>query len=86
MSSTEPLQENADIVVLVDEVEWRMRQFDREQCLRASLLPPPDSAIVEEFLDRLRAPLRSVTRTVIGQASKPRLEPCQEVRNAAVRS
>ncbi|OUM00927.1 HD-GYP domain-containing protein [Variovorax sp. JS1663] len=44
----------ADIMVLIDELEWRMHQCDREQRLRASLLPDADRAVVEELLDGLR--------------------------------
>lgn len=44
----------AEITTLVGELEWRMRELERNQRLRASLLAPPDKAVVADLIARLR--------------------------------
>ena len=44
----------AEIMILVSELEWRLREVEREQALRASLLEAPDGAVIREALRRLR--------------------------------
>lgn len=45
-----------EVMTLVGEMEWRMREFEREQLLRASLLPPEQDEIVSEMVRRLKGP------------------------------
>ena len=42
-----------EIMTLVGELEWRMRELERNQRLRASLLAAPEAAVVEELFARL---------------------------------
>ncbi|MBC7942355.1 MAG: HD domain-containing protein [Chitinophagaceae bacterium] len=43
-----------EITALVTELEWRMREIERRQRLRGSLLPAADGAVVEESITRVR--------------------------------
>lgn len=43
-----------EIMTLVGELEWRMRELERSQRLRASLLSPPEHAVIADLIDRLR--------------------------------
>jgi len=43
-----------EIMTLVGELEWRLREVERRQCLRASLLPATERAVVEDLLARLK--------------------------------
>jgi len=43
-----------EITTLVGELEWRMRQLEREQRLRASLLTPPEQGVITELINRLK--------------------------------
>lgn len=43
-----------EIITLVGELEWRMRELERNQRLRSSLLAAPEAAIVEELIARLK--------------------------------
>jgi hypothetical protein len=43
-------------MMLVGEMQWRMRELEREQRLRADLLPAPDRAVVVELIERLKGP------------------------------
>jgi hypothetical protein len=43
-----------EIMTLVREMEWRMRELEREQRLRASLLPAVDGAVVGDLIGRLK--------------------------------
>jgi len=52
----------AEITNLVGELEWRMRELERSQRLRGSLLPASDDAIIVELIARLKAPPVSPSR------------------------
>ncbi len=43
-----------EIITLVGELEWRLRELERNQRLRSSLLGAPEAAIVEGLIARLR--------------------------------
>lgn len=43
-----------EIMTLVGELEWRMRELERSQRLRASLLPPSERAVIADLIRRLR--------------------------------
>ncbi len=43
-----------EIMTLVGELEWRLREVERGQRLRASLLPAPERAVIEDLLARLK--------------------------------
>jgi len=43
-----------EIMTMVGELEWRMRELERSQRLRASLLPALDQAVVSDLIGRLR--------------------------------
>ena len=45
-----------EIMTLVREMEWRMRELEREQRLRASLLPAQDGAVIGDLIQRLKGP------------------------------
>jgi len=44
-----------ELMTVVGELEWRLRELERETLLRAGLLPPEDSAVMREMLVRLKA-------------------------------
>ena len=44
----------AEIMTLIDEMEWRMRELEREQYLRTSLLSAQEHAIVVDMIERLK--------------------------------
>jgi HD domain len=44
----------AEVTAVVGELEWRMRELEREQRLHASLLSKQDEAIVTELIARLK--------------------------------
>lgn len=46
-----------EITTLVGELEWRMRELERRQRLRARLLPETEHAVVEELIARLKGSL-----------------------------
>jgi ABC-type uncharacterized transport system ATPase subunit len=43
-----------EIMTLVGELEWRMRELERSQRLRASLLSLSERAVVADLIGRLR--------------------------------
>jgi HD-GYP domain-containing protein (c-di-GMP phosphodiesterase class II) len=43
-----------EVVTLVSELEWRMRELERSQRLRASLLQPHEHAVVHDLITRLK--------------------------------
>jgi hypothetical protein len=43
-------------------MEWRMRELEREQYLRTSLLSAPELAIVVDLIDRLKGTHAPATR------------------------
>jgi len=45
---------HAEITTLVSELEWRMRELERNQRLRASVLPVPERAVIEDLIGRLK--------------------------------
>jgi hypothetical protein len=45
-----------EVAMMVAELEWRLREVERETRLRAGLLPADDAAIVDEMVARLKAP------------------------------
>jgi HD-GYP domain-containing protein (c-di-GMP phosphodiesterase class II) len=45
---------HVEILTLVGEMEWRMRELEREQNMRVGLLPPQDHAVVSELIARLK--------------------------------
>jgi HD-GYP domain-containing protein (c-di-GMP phosphodiesterase class II) len=51
-----------EIMTLIDEMEWRMRELEREQYLRTSLLSAPELAIVVDLIDRLKGTHAPATR------------------------
>ena len=44
----------AEITTLVGELEWRMRELERNQRLRASQMPTEDGAVIGALIDRVR--------------------------------
>lgn len=44
-----------ELMTVVGELEWRLRELERESLLRAGLLPAEDGAVVHELMARLRA-------------------------------
>ncbi|HEY1132083.1 MAG TPA: HD domain-containing phosphohydrolase [Roseateles sp.] len=44
-----------ELMTVVGELEWRLRELERECLLRAGLLPDEDSAVMSELLGRLKA-------------------------------
>ena len=47
---------HTEIMTLVGEMEWRMRELERGQRLRASLLPEADAQVIYELIARVRPP------------------------------
>ncbi|NCT81515.1 MAG: HD domain-containing protein [Comamonadaceae bacterium] len=45
-----------ELMTVVGELEWRLRELERELLLRAGLLPDEDIAVMRELLARLKAP------------------------------
>jgi hypothetical protein len=45
---------HTEIMTLVGEMEWRMRELERGQRLRASLLPEADAQVIYELIARVR--------------------------------
>lgn len=45
-----------EVVALVGELEWRLRELERAQQLRASLLPEDEQTVVGDIIRRLRGP------------------------------
>ena len=43
-----------EIMTLIGEMEWRMRELEREQRLRASVLPTHEHAVVDDLIARVR--------------------------------
>ena len=43
-----------EIMMLIGELEWRMRELEREQRLRADLLHVPERAVIVELIDRIK--------------------------------
>jgi len=43
-----------ELMTVVGELEWRLRELERESLLRAGLLPAVDSAVVRELMARLK--------------------------------
>ncbi|HMC14451.1 MAG TPA: HD domain-containing phosphohydrolase [Albitalea sp.] len=43
-----------EIMMLIGELEWRMRELEREQRLRADQLQVPDRAVIVELIDRIK--------------------------------
>jgi hypothetical protein len=43
-----------ETVTLVAELEWRIREVERQQRLRGGLLPPAQAAVVAEWIDRVQ--------------------------------
>ncbi len=44
-----------ELMTVVGELEWRLRELERESLLRAGLLAPRDGAVLHELMDRLKA-------------------------------
>jgi hypothetical protein len=42
-----------ELMTVVGELEWRLRELQRESLLRAGTLAPADSAVIRELVDRL---------------------------------
>jgi hypothetical protein len=43
-----------EIATMVGELEWRMRELERNQRLRGSLLSPPEHAVIADLIGHLR--------------------------------
>jgi HD-GYP domain-containing protein (c-di-GMP phosphodiesterase class II) len=43
-----------ELMTVVGELEWRLRELERESLLRAGLLPAAESAVMGELIERLR--------------------------------
>ena len=43
-----------ELMTVVGELEWRMRELERESLLRAGLLPADESAVIRELIARLK--------------------------------
>ncbi|CAM3877070.1 HD-GYP domain-containing protein [Roseateles saccharophilus] len=46
-----------ELMTVVGELEWRLRELERESMLRAGLLPAAESAVMSELIDRLKGQL-----------------------------
>jgi hypothetical protein len=49
-----------EVAMMVAELEWRLREVERETRLRAGLLPADVAAIVDEMVACLKAPTERV--------------------------
>jgi hypothetical protein len=56
----------AEVTAIVGELEWRMRELEREQRLHASLLPKQDEATVTELITRLKGTARMADSRPLG--------------------
>jgi hypothetical protein len=62
-----------EIMTLVGELEWRMRELERSQRLRASLLSPSERDVISDLISRLRRKSVRPTTTLASPAcSSPR--------------
>jgi hypothetical protein len=43
-----------ELMTVVGELEWRLRELERESLLRAGLLPAADAAVMQELIGRLK--------------------------------
>ncbi|WP_457421558.1 HD-GYP domain-containing protein [Roseateles sp. P5_E7] len=43
-----------ELITVVAELEWRLRELERESMLRAGLLPPAEVAVMRELMDRIK--------------------------------
>ena len=43
-----------ELMTVVGELEWRLRELERESLLRAGLLPSEESAVMRELITRLK--------------------------------
>ena len=57
LSSLQDPHVYVEIMTMVGELEWRMRELERSQRLRANLLPASDQAVVSDLIGRLRGAL-----------------------------
>jgi hypothetical protein len=55
LAALQDAQIHIEVVTVVRELGWRMRELEREQLLRASTLTGPDQAVIRELIQRLRA-------------------------------
>jgi len=44
-----------ELMTVIGELEWRLRELERESLLRAGLLPPAEVAVMQELIDRIKA-------------------------------
>ena len=44
-----------ELMTVVGELEWRLRELERESMLRAGQLPPAESDVMRELIARLKA-------------------------------
>ena len=49
-----------EVALVVAELEWRMREVERETRLRGGMLPAAEAAVVDELVTRLKAPAQAV--------------------------
>jgi hypothetical protein len=43
-----------ELMTVVGELEWRLRELERESLLRAGLLPAEESAVMRELIGKLK--------------------------------
>jgi hypothetical protein len=55
LAALQDAQIHIEVVTVVRELGWRMRELEREQLLRASTLTGPDQAVIRELIQRLKA-------------------------------
>ncbi|MBX3624172.1 MAG: HD domain-containing protein [Rhizobacter sp.] len=63
LASLQDARVYAEIVTLVGEMEWRMRELEREQRLRAGHLDPQGQALIGSLVERLRGTAPSASST-----------------------
>lgn len=46
----------AEVLAVLQELEWRLREIERETLLRAAFMPPADAAVLHELVRRIAPP------------------------------
>ena len=54
-------QVHLEVMTVIGELEWRLRELERESLLRGSLGDPSDDAVMVELVNRLRPPAEAPT-------------------------
>ena len=54
LSTQQDAELQEELMTVVGELEWRLRELERESLLRAGLLPAQDGAVIHELMERLK--------------------------------